>query len=82
MHPSTAGAIAGISHHIFVQYPYQRSVFETLFAYSVENAMYIAVGLTDQLLTVGFWGIAAKIAIFNASYVYCPFMEDVAKCRF
>jgi len=74
MEPSVVGVIAGILHHIFIQYPTQAKLFTTLYAFAATNVLFLVLLFTESdAISEGhrarFGQFARHVIIFNTFYV-------------
>jgi len=73
MEPSVVGVIAGVLHHIFIQYPTQAKLFTTLYAFAATNLLFLVLLFTESdALSEGprLGQIARHVIIFNTFYVF------------
>ena len=68
MDPSLTGVIAGVVHHLLVQYPNQAKLFTTLYAIALMNAgfLILMLGSRDEIQSLQ---ILKALATFQVFYV-------------
>jgi hypothetical protein len=68
MDPSLTGVIAGVVHHLLVQYPNQAKLFTTLYAIALMNAgfLILMLGSKDEIRSLQ---ILKALVTFQVFYV-------------
>jgi len=74
MDPSMAGMIAGVIHHLLIQYPNQAKLFTTLYAIALMNTGFVilALGSKDAIRTIHVLQLLKDFATFELFYVNPP----------
>ena len=72
--PVIAELVAGVVHHLMIQYPNQATLFSTLYAYAFANVTYVTLLLYQKhvMSTFGSGQILKNFLIFNIIYVQIP----------